>query len=81
MKVVHQEPIMKRIRRAVYDADCGLRPISYIELTVREANELTREVRRTLWVSNDIHFRYYTKDDAGAVVGIFFGAEIRVEAA
>jgi hypothetical protein len=37
MKVVYEDTIVKRIQRAVYDADAENRRIGYIEVTVREA--------------------------------------------
>jgi len=80
MKVVYEDPIIKRIQRAVYDADRANRRIGYIEVTVREANELSAELRRQLWVNpNDGVFLFYTENDAGKVVGKCYGAEIRVE--
>jgi len=81
MKVVYEDPIIKRIQRAVYDADAANRRIGYIEVTVREANELSREIRRNLWVQDDRTFTFvhYTSADAGKVVGFFYSTEIRVE--
>jgi hypothetical protein len=79
MKVVYEDPIFKRIQRAVYRADLANQRIGYIEVTAREANELSEHVRRTLWVTEGCFNRFYTEKDAGKVVGRFFGAEIRVE--
>jgi len=92
MKVIYEDTIVKRIQRAVYDADAENRRIGYIEVTVREANELSEHVRRQLYVDpSSCEFRHYTSSDAGKdaspetlvvlgrVVGRFFGAEIRVE--
>jgi hypothetical protein len=79
MKVVYEDPIIKRIQRAVYDADVANRRIGYIEVTVREANELAEHIRRTLWVVEGCFDQFYTKEDAGKVIGQFYGAEIRVE--
>lgn len=86
MKVVYEDLIIKRIQRAVYDADSAGRRIGYIEVTVREANELSEYVRRHFYVQPKAHlqtcaFQHYTKADAGKVVGQFYGAEIRVESA
>jgi hypothetical protein len=85
MKVVYEDSIIKRIQRAVYDADAANRRIGYIEVTVREANELSEHVRRHLYIDPKAHlktcaFAHYTAADAGMFVGQFFGAEIRVEA-
>jgi hypothetical protein len=81
MKVVYEDSIIKRIQRAVYDADVANRRIGYIEVTVREANELSDHVRRNLFVDpfNGEFTQMYTSADAGKTVGRFFGAEIRVE--
>ena len=77
MKVVYEDPILKRIQHAVFDAERANRRIGHIEVTVREANELSAEVRRTLYVL-PVEFLFYTKADAGKTVGTFYGAEIRV---
>ena len=80
MKVVYEDPIIKRIQRAVYDADVANRRIGYIEVTVREANELSEYTRSKIFINPNAHFvRLYTLSDAGKVVGTFYGAEIRVE--
>jgi hypothetical protein len=71
MKVVYEDPVIKRIERAVYDADLAGRRIGYIEVTVREANELREHVRRSVWLR-------YTKADAGKVVGRCYGVKILV---
>lgn len=94
MKVVYEDSVIKRIQRAVYDADSAGRRIGYIEVTVREANELSEYVRRHLYVQPIVQpivqpkahlqtcaFQHYTKADAGKVVGQFYGAEIYVESA
>ena len=46
MKIVYEDHILNRIQRAVYDAELVNRRIGYIEVTVREANELSEYVRR-----------------------------------
>jgi hypothetical protein len=81
MRVVYEDTIIKRIRRTVYDADASGRRIGHIEVTVREANELSDHVRRNLFVDlfNGEFTQMYTSADAGKTVGRFFGAEIRVE--
>jgi len=80
MKIVYEDRILNRIQRAVYDAELANRRIGYIEVTVREANELSEYVRRWLWLdSSKPAFLVYTAADAGKVVGTFYGAEIRVE--
>jgi len=80
MKIVYEDHILNRIQRAVYDAELVNRRIGYIEVTVREANELSEYVRRWLWLdSSKPVFLVYTAADAGKVVGTFYGAEIRVE--
>lgn len=88
MKIVYDEPvyIAKRIYDAVDDALAVKRSIKYIELTVREANELRDYVRDTAYAYLNPQNGYgsgpsgpYTNDDAGKVVGRFFGAEVRVE--
>lgn len=79
MKVIYEKPISERIRRAVYEAECAYKVIGWIDLTAREANELSREIQRTLYVPDGTQFRSYTVADAGKVVGTFYGAEIRVE--
>jgi hypothetical protein len=81
MKVVYDDPIVKRIQRAVYEADVAGRRIGHIEVTVSEANELSRYLRSRLFFSNDdgTFYYHYTYRDAGKVVGKFFGVEIRVE--
>jgi hypothetical protein len=82
MRVVYEDPaIIKRIQKAVEDAERANRRIGYIELTVSEVNELSDYVRTRLWLGpSDLgNFRYYRADDAGKVVGKFYGAEIRVE--
>jgi hypothetical protein len=79
MKVVYEDSVIKRIHRAVYEADTANRRIGYIELTVREANELSEYVRRKLWVDpRACEFKHYTSYNAGETVGHFYGAEIRV---
>jgi hypothetical protein len=79
MKVVYEDPIIKRLQRAVYDADAANRRIGYIEVTIREANELSEYVRRNLWVDPRAgEFKHYTSYNAGETVGHFYGAEIRV---
>ena len=79
MKVIYEDPIIKRIQQAVSDADMSGRRIGYIEVTIREANELSEYIQRSLWVKEDTTFRHYTRADAGKLVGHFYGAEIRVE--
>jgi hypothetical protein len=80
MKIVYEDHILNRIQRAVYDAELVNRRIGYIEVTVREANELSEYLhRRTRIMLNDSSFGLYTAADAGKVVGTFYGAEIRVE--
>jgi hypothetical protein len=80
VKVIYEDEIIKRIQRAVYDADRANLRIGYIEVTVREANELCEHIRRTLWVVEGRYDdRFYTQEDAGKVIGQFYGAEIRVE--
>jgi hypothetical protein len=81
MRVVYEDSIIKRIQRAVYDADVANRRIGYIEVTIREANELSEHVRRYLYVDpfGGKFMRTYTSADAGKKVGDFFGAEVRVE--
>ena len=84
MKVVYEDPIIKRIQRAVYDADLANRRIGHIEVTVREANELSEYVRRNLYVQPKAHlqacaFTHYTPADAGKLVGKISGVDVRVE--
>jgi hypothetical protein len=84
MKVVYEDSIIKRIQSAVYDADSAGRRIGYIEVTVREANELSDHVRRHFYVTPKAHlqacaFMHYTSADAGKLVGHFYSTEIRVE--
>jgi hypothetical protein len=78
MKVVYEDPVIKRIERAVYDADLAGCRIGYIEVTVREANELSEHVRRNLWLRCGTDFMHYTKADAGKVVGRCYGVKILV---
>jgi hypothetical protein len=79
MKVIYEDSVIKRIQRAVFEADLANRRIGYIELTVREANQLSDYVRSKLWVQDGTEFQYYTSRDSGKTVGHFYGAEIRVE--
>jgi hypothetical protein len=79
VKVIYEDQIIKRIQRAVYDAGRANLRIGYIEVTVREANELGEHIRRSLWVVEGRFDQFYTKEDAGKVIGQFYGAEIRVE--
>jgi hypothetical protein len=79
MKVIYEDPISKRIQQAVYDADSANKRIGYIEVTVREANELSAHVRRSLYMNPfGGEFLHYTSADAGKTVGKFYGAEVRV---
>jgi hypothetical protein len=82
MKVVYEEPITARIQGAVRDADMTGRRIVYIEVTVREANELSLAMHRMLLAFGNptgFQHRLYTIDDAGKKIGTYYGAEIRVE--
>jgi hypothetical protein len=78
MKAVYKDPITERIQKVVYDADIMGRRIDYIEVTVREANELSKETWRRLWMDASRDLLQYTAADAGKVVGIFCGTEIRI---
>ena len=84
MKVVYEDPIIKRIQSAVYEADSANLRIGHIEVTVREANELSEYVRRRLYIAPKAHlqacsFAHYTPADAGKLVGKFYGIDVRVE--
>jgi hypothetical protein len=79
MKVVYEDSIAKRIQRATYDAEVANRRIGHIEVTVREANELSEYVRRYLYIPENGVYQFYTSADAGKTVGQYGGVEIRVE--
>ena len=80
MKVVYQDPIAKRIQKAVHDAETANKRIAYIELTSSEANELSVEIRREFFVGLDpTEWGLYSKSDAGKVVGHYWGVQIRIE--
>ena len=82
MKVVYEESIAKRIQSVVYQAETENRRIGYIEVTVREANELSLTMHRMLLAFGNptgFQHRLHTIGDAGKKIGTYCGAEIRVE--
>ena len=78
MKVVYQDHIEKRIRDAIYAADVAGRHISHIEVTVSEANELSRWVWKQTFISPTSNYRRYTPNNAGEMVITYSGVDIYV---
>jgi hypothetical protein len=82
MKVIYEKHISTRIMDAVYEADLHNRRIGYIEVTVKEADELSKWLLGHLGIEDIAKFRPVTTEttkDHGSLVGKFYGVDIRVE--
>lgn len=78
MKIIYQEPIEIRLQKAIAEAEKGNRQIDRIELTLREANQFSDLVRRSLYVQEGQEYRFYFADDVGKVIGKFMGVDLVV---
>jgi hypothetical protein len=81
MKVIYQDSVVKRVQAAVYEAGKANRRIERIDLTIAEANEVSAEMQRSLFISDGTMFLYYTSKSHGAFIGQLFGAKLYVEPA
>jgi hypothetical protein len=80
MKVIYEDRVLKRIQKAVYDADVLGQRIERLDLTVEEANELSASLHPSLFLPEiSDFFRHYTKADAGKAIGRCFGVRLCVE--